>query len=122
MAQVDVTELLSDPDFVDPCTLVHRQAVVDILGQNQLTERQVPTIGSIQPATGKQIDRLPEALRVKDVRTFWIKGTIVSDGKCAYPDVIIFKNQRYAVEMVFDWTNFGEGWCEGLCIRERPSL
>lgn len=121
MGQIDVSELLADPDFVDNLTLIHRAPLVDSFGQNQLTERSEPTVGSVQPASGKTIQRLPEALRVANVSSFWIKGKIVSDGSCQYPDIIYFKGERFAVQVVFDWTNWGEGWCEGTCVREKPA-
>lgn len=121
MGQIDVTEVLADPDFVDAITLIHRTPNVDDFGNNQLTERSEPTYGSVQPASGRTLQRLPEALRVANVSSFWVKGKIVSDGSCQYPDIISFKGQRYAVQVVFDYTNWGEGWCEGTCVREKPT-
>lgn len=122
MGQIDVTELLLDPDFVDPVVLTHRKPLVDNFGQNTLTEQSFQTVGSVQPISGKTLARLPEALRIANVMSFWIQGTIVSDGNCQYPDVISFKGVRFAVQMVFDWTNWGAGWCEGTCVREKPTL
>ena len=122
MGSIDVTDLLADPDFVDALSLVHRVPNVDGFGRNQLSERSESTYGSVQPASGKTLQRLPEALRVANVSSFWIKGKIVSDGSCQYPDVICFKGVRYAVQVVFDWTNWGQGWCEGTCVREKPTL
>lgn len=122
MGQIDVTEILADPDFVDPLVLIHRKSSVDDFGENKLVEQGFPTYGSVQPVSGKTLARLPDELRVADVNSFWIKGKIVSDGKCQYPDVISFNGQRYAVQMVFDWTAWGEGWTEGTCVREKPAL
>jgi hypothetical protein len=121
MGTIDVSELLADPDFVDALTLIHRAPTVNDFGQNQLRETPVATWGSVQPASGRTLQRLPEAFRVANVSSFWIKGKIVADGSCQYPDIISFKGQRYAVQIVFDWTNWGEGWCEGTCVREKPA-
>lgn len=121
MAQIDVTDILSDPEFMDPVILIHRKPIVDEFGENQLIETQVATFASVQPTSGKTLQRLPEALRVSDVSSFWIKGKIIADGKCQYPDVIVFRCARYAVQMVFDWSFWGNGWSEGVCVREKPS-
>ncbi len=121
MGKVDVTELLVDPDFVDPITLVHRVPNVDQYGNNQLIENCEGTFGSVQPASGKTLQRLPDEFRVANVMSFFVKGIIVSDGRCLYPDLIVFRNQRYAVQVVFDWTNWAAGWCEGTCVREVPT-
>lgn len=120
MANIDITELLSDPDFVDQVVLVHRTPVVNALGENVLTSTRVGTIGSVQPASGKTLARLPDALRSQNVSSFWIKAEIVSDGNCKYPDVIEFRGRIYAVQNVLDYLNWGQGWTEGTCIVQKP--
>jgi len=122
MGQIDVSDILADPDMVDPIVLIHRKTTVDEFGQNQLTESGVPTYGSVQPISGKTLQRLPDEFRVANVMSFWVRGKLVSDGKCQYPDIISFNGQRFAVQTIFDWTNWGDGWCEGTCVREKPAL
>lgn len=121
MANVDVTDLLSDPEFTDSMSIVHRVSTVDSYGQNSLAETTVVTIGSIQPISGKALQRLPEALRVANLRTFWVKGEIISDGTAQYPDILVFAGKRYQVQNTNDWTNFGGGWTEGTAVAEKPT-
>lgn len=122
MGNVDVSDVLLDPDFVDPLIIIHRKSHVDGGGVNRLEEQGFPSFGTVQPISGKALQRLPDELRVANVQSFWVKGKIISDGKCQYPDIISYKGNRYAVQIIFDWTNWGAGWCEGTCIRERPAL
>lgn len=122
MGQVDVSELLVDPDLVDPIIVIRRIPNIDEYGENKLKEQGFNTIGSVQPASGKTLQRLPDAFRVANVSSFWIKGKIVSDGQCQYPDILVFNGVRFAVQVIFDWTNWGEGFCEGTCVREKPTL
>lgn len=119
MANIDVSDLLSDPDFVDPCILIHRVAVVNEFGENVTTETCVKTVGSVQPASGKVISRLPDSLRVANLRSFWIRAEIVADGDARYPDLIVFRGKRYQVQTVDDWENYGNGYCEGTCVAEK---
>ena len=121
MGQIDVTDILADPDFTDPVTIIHRLSSVDQFGANQLSERSESTLGVVQPASGKTLARLPEAYRVGSVMSFWVQGKIVSDGSCQYPDILVHKCQRYQVQTIMDWTNWGSGWCEGTAVREKPS-
>lgn len=121
MAQIDVTEVLSDPDFIDPIALIDRKPSVNSFGENVLTESKLVTVGSVQPASGRAIQRLPEALRVANMSSFWFKGTIVASAPNKYTSQLVFHGQRYNVVTVFDWTNWGSGWCEGLCVAEVPS-
>ncbi len=121
MARVDVSELLHDPDFVDNIQLVKRSSAVDSHGENKITEVIVNSVGSVQPASGRAVQRLPDELRVANVSSFWYQGEIPTSEPGKYTSVLCFKGRRYAVQMVFDWTNFGAGWCEGLCVAEVPA-
>jgi len=119
MADIDVSELLLDPDFVNDLQLIHRTAVVSSAGKNVITElTPIDTVGSIQPANQKDILRLPEAMRLKDVRAFWIKAEILTDGSSQYPDIIKFGTKRFQVFAVEPWNNYGEGWNKGICVAE----
>lgn len=121
MPQLDVTELMTDPDFVDEMIQVSRLSRVDSLGQNVLTECRNETVGSVQPADGKLIERLPEAERVHNLMSFWLQGTIVASAPGKYTDILIFQGKRFQVKTVFDWSAWGDGWCEGLCVAEVPA-
>lgn len=118
MAQLDVSDLVIDPLFVDPLTLIHRVPTVNTLGENTLVETPIATIGSIQPVTGKELQRVPEDLQLADVRTFYIKAEIVTDGASAYPDIIVFGGIRFQVLSTMPWLNYGAGWNSGICVRE----
>lgn len=121
MANVDVTNLLSDPDFVDDICVITRVPKLNSLGENKITETPLNTIGSVQPASGKALNRLPEALRLENMSSFWFKGQIVASDPGKYPSILVFKGRRYQVKNVFDWSNFGQGYTEGLCVAEAPS-
>lgn len=121
MAQVNVTDVLSDPDFTDPIQLVDRKPSINFLGENILKECSIDSVGSVQPASGRVIARLPEALRVANVSSFWFKGLIVASSPGQYSSILVFRGERYQVQTVQDWSNWGEGWCEGTCVMEKPS-
>lgn len=121
MALIDVSDLLLDPDFINNVSLIHRTTVVNSFGKNELTETSVDTFGSVQPAPVKEIQRLPEALRMSDVRKFWIKAEILSDGDSQYPDIILFQGKRFQIINTEPWMNYGAGWNAGLCVWEKPS-
>lgn len=121
MANIDVTNLMSDPDFVDKIQVLSRVAKVNNLGGNLVTESCLETVGSVQPATGRALSRLPEALRQENMSSFWYKGQIVASDPGKYPSILVFKGRRFQVKNVFDWSNFGQGYTEGLCVAEAPS-
>jgi len=121
MAQVDVSELMHDPDFVDKMIVIERKTTVNSKGENVLEECLIPSVGSVQPASGKTLFRLPEEFRVANVSSFWFQGSIIASAPGKYSSIIVFRGQRFQVQTVFDWTNFGAGWVEGTCVAEVPA-
>lgn len=121
MAQIDVTDLMSDPDFVDPIQVITRTPYIDSLGQNHLTEKVMNSVGSVQPASYRVVQKLPELMRVANISSFWFKGTIIATAPGKYSSILVFRGLRYQVQTVADWSNFGQGYTEGTCIAEVPS-
>lgn len=121
MALIDVSSLLSDPDFVDQIQHIFRRPTINSFGENLLTETCSNTVGCVQPASGRVIQRLPEDLQVANLSSFWIKGDIIASAPGKYSDVLVFKGKRFQVQTVFDWSNWGEGYSEGTCVAEKPS-
>lgn len=121
MALIDVTQLLHDPDFIDPVSIVTRVPTVNTFGENAIVETTADTFGSVQAASGKDLKRLPEALQLADVSSFWIQGVIQASATGQYASILVFKGKRYQVIHVDDWSNFGAGYCKGFCVAELPS-
>ena len=122
MAEINVTDLMTDPDFVDPIQVVTREAYVNYLGESAFREVQLDGVGSVQPADFKTVQKLPEAMRVANVSSFWAKLPILASGPgFLYSSILIFKGVRYQVQTVADWSNWGQGYFEGTCIAQSPS-
>lgn len=122
MALIDVSDIVLDPDFTSAMQIIHRTATVNTKGENVITEKlPIQTVGSIQPISGKTLMRVPEALRSENLRSFWTKTPIIADKHGVYTDILVFGCERFQVKHVFDWTNFGAGFTEGLCVAEKPS-
>lgn len=121
MARIDVSELMHDPDFVDRMKVITRFPKVNSKGENKLDEQIVESVGSVQPATGKTLFKIPEAMRVANVSEFYFQGEIIATEPGKYSSIIVFKGKRYQVQTVFDWSNWGAGWSEGTCVAEVPA-
>lgn len=119
MGNVDVSSLMRDPDLVSDIQIIRRTPSVDNFGESILKEAGFPTVGVVVPADGKTLNRLPDALRVSGLMSFFVQGQIVSDGKCKYPDIIVYAGERYEVQTVAPWAGLGDLWCEGTCVRQR---
>jgi len=121
MGNVDVSTLMSDPDFVDPIQVIMRVPRTNYLGEASFSEEVLNTYGSVQPADFQTVNKLPEALRVANVSSFWFLGIIVASAPGKYSSVLVFRGRRYQVQTVADWSHFGDGFTEGSCIAEVPA-
>jgi galactose-6-phosphate isomerase len=118
---IDVTELMHDPDFVGPICHIGRQARIDSYGQQTLLECSTNTQGSVQPISGRELQKVPEAMRVANMMTFYLAGKIVASEPGKYSDILVFNGCRFQVMTVNDWSAWGAGWTEGVCIAEVPA-
>lgn len=122
MAQLDVSEVLTDPMFLDPFTIIRRASTVNDLGRNVIVETTISAIGSVQAADGDTLAMLPEAARLSDVRNIFTRTVLIADVVSGYSDLILWKGNRYQTLKVTPWGNYGSGWYKCVCVNEKASL
>lgn len=117
MARIDVSELMVDPDFVNSFTLVRRTPSINNFGENSFVETLVPSIGSIQSPGKETLNRLPEGVKLTNVKTVYTKAILTAN-----QDQIEWEGQRYNIYSVLPWGNFGNGWYECDIELQKASL
>lgn len=123
MALIDVTALLSDPDFVDTATIYRRESTVNDYGENALTETAETAVMVVQPATPDDLQRLPDSVRMRAAIHVWYRGTLKTDaGDDVYPDVVEWQGRRYQVQTADDFGNYGAGYVEAICTLIEASV
>ncbi len=103
---IDVSELIHDPDFCTTFILRHKTGDwVDGIFETTATDTSVT--GVVRPATGKEIELLPEGDRMKDVKVFytWEKVQLAEDENAS--DEFIWEGGRYKALRVSDWKAHG---------------
>ena len=115
MPLVDVTELLSDPDFVEDFTVIRSTRTMDQHGRVVDLPGQYSTYGSIQPTSGSTLMILPEAERVGAFITVVTMFPLIALSDTTAPDRIIWHNKTYQVKLLNDWTDYGQGFVSAVC-------
>lgn len=116
MPFLDVTEVLSDPDFCDytlVCTRNHQVKDADGFASN--TKEEIPFNGVVT------VDRSLEARRMAAGQV--IGGAILvvttfrlTQGKTALDaDVVLYNGRRYRVTFVDPYTSYGAGFVQAHC-------
>lgn len=115
MALIDVSELLSDPDFVDDFAVVRSTRTVGTDGRTVDVPGYYYTYGCVQPAKESQLRQLPEADRVGDFISVVTVFQLYALTDSTAPDIVQWNCRNYRVKVTRDWTNYGEGFNEALC-------
>lgn len=117
MARIDVSEIITDPDFQDSVTLIRRTSVVNSTGRNVLAESSSTVKMIVQPAKPDDLKRLPDSVRRQDAINVWYRGTLSSDASGVYPDIVVWNSKRFQVytsDPFGNWAN-GTGYTEAIC-------
>jgi hypothetical protein len=118
MALVDVSFLCHDPDFADAGELITRQMTVNEWGEGELVESAQTIVASFQPATGEDLQRLPEAAHFSDVIVVYYAGELSPERAGGYADVVKWRGRRYQVKSADPWGNYGVGYWRAVCLLE----
>ena len=117
MALIDVSEIITDPDFQDSVTLIRRTSVINSSGRNVLAESSSTVKMIVQPAKPDDLKRLPDSVRRQDAINVWYRGTLSSDAGGVYPDIVVWNSKRfqvYTADPFGNWAN-GTGYTEAIC-------
>lgn len=125
MPFIDVDDLLLDPEIAGQSFTVTRSTTS---ASNQgLTQPGTPAViaalGSVQPATSNELQRMPDLERISGAITVRTPFALIAGGKDPVTgldrtaDIVTWKGVQYTVESVQDYSDFGGGYVEALCSR-----
>jgi hypothetical protein len=118
MANVDVTDIVNDPDLTDSFKVVRSVEVVDDNGRAQMQPQTYPVFGVVQPASGRTLELMPEATRTSENIEIWTTFGIQEASDQTAADEIIWKNRHYVVTHVDPFDNWGAGYVHVVCTRK----
>lgn len=121
MPTIDVSEVLSDPDFCEELIILRRTSVENIHGRAVITPTEISprplgiVITKDTAIGGNVIERTPEAQyrgAALDVyTTFRLRGPAPG----YQPDVVMWNGDPYVVTLINDFSNFGRGYIHADC-------
>jgi hypothetical protein len=119
---LDVSDIILDPDFAETLTIKRRQANVGSNGRaTQIVTTITPApVGTVQTLDAGDLERgsdqqvLPKRIQV--ITSFRLRGASQdAQGNEFQPDLIIWQGDSYQVDSVEPWTAYGAGWVAAKC-------
>lgn len=117
MAQLDVTEILLDPDFMDT-GLVCKRSVQTIgdFGRAVNTVTSTPFAGVVTSDKGDILERIAGGERKKGSITIHTMFRLTAgSGEDSIADVVTWQGRDYTVANVNDYSHFGRGFVAVSC-------
>jgi hypothetical protein len=115
---IDVSDLLLDPDFTQPIKVFTRTASVNQYGENSLIENSQYVTASVQAGNGETLSRLPQGARLQDWITIYSKFYFTAASTGRYADIVLWEGKRYNVQLLTDYSNWGDGYTMADCLLE----
>lgn len=116
MALLDVSEVIGDPLFTTPVTLVKVVESYDERGNPVWTDAASAEVDAVVTADTKTIERLPDALRRAGTILVRVLLEGLPDGFAGGGyDAVIWRGKRFVVKDTADYSQFGAGFLRMVC-------
>jgi hypothetical protein len=118
MANLDVTDLLADPDTCDPFQVIRRPSKIGTDGRLTWTPQgPIDAYGSLQPASGRTLQLRPDLANVDGVIEIWTTAALMTDSADYKADLIQWNCQTYVcMGPMESWQNFGYGFGRYIAV------
>ncbi len=120
MATIDVSEVLSDPDFASEFDVLRSTETVDERGLAQFAPKTFRCVtGVVQAASGRTLRMLPDLANMDDVIEVYTRFKLQALSDHRAPDIIKWNGRDYLVTKINDWSNYGRGYVQAVCTMQQ---
>jgi hypothetical protein len=121
MPLIDVTEVLTDPDFATTVTLRRMTETVTTKGRASLASADSTIVGVVTPDRAATLQRQAEGANVSGSITLITKTRLIPSGSAYGADEIVWNGWVYTVMSVADCSQYGTGFYEASCDLKVPA-
>jgi galactose-6-phosphate isomerase len=116
MPNLDVSDVLLDPDFATTISIVTTTGSVTVGGISQDTTEQIDGITAVvTQGSGQQLILLDDGSRISDSITVHCLTPLRAATADTKADIVIWNSNSYLVKMSYDWSTFGRGFWMANC-------
>jgi hypothetical protein len=104
---IDVSEVITDPDFAQPFSILRTTGSFGEGGWIPNASTSIPTYGVITVANEKELDQIPEGDRIKGAMIFHTVTEIRTTNVGGISDQIEWNGDLYKIYQVAPWKDYG---------------
>lgn len=122
MALLDVSEVITDPLFTSPVTLISCSESYDENGNPVWIDGDQADVMAVVTSDMKTLERLPESLhREGTICVRFMKDAAPESFAGKGYDALIWRGKRFVVKDTADYSQFGKGFLRLTCWPEEIS-
>lgn len=114
MPAIDVSELLTDPDFAQAFKVERRTEGVNDKGRADVFATKLDAIGAVLPMPAP-VNRQPAEQNLPKWIAVYTGFALRGPASGYQPDFVLWNGDRYIVDDVQDWTEYGAGFVMATC-------
>ena len=118
MPDLDVSEVLLDPDFADCFVVTRQKQTVDQTGRTVISTVDmeligVVTIGSLQPFS-------QDEAYINSTKSIVVhcQERLIDPINGFSPDIVTYNGDRYLVKKAYNWSRYGSGFYAADCEQQ----
>lgn len=115
MPDIDVSELLLDPDFVETIQLTRRAEVIGNNGRMTTSNTVHNIIASVQPQSDQPMIRGPDQQNLPQLIAVITKFRVRPISPGYQPDLVLWNGTIFVVNKVYNWSHYGQGYVKAEC-------
>lgn len=115
MPMLDVSDVLTDPDFGDVLEVKRTVQTVTEKGRSDVSEQTISIIGVVTSDRGDILDRLPDMRRVAGTIIVHTQFKLIASDGDIDADTITWAGKDYTVTDVNDYSRYGAGFVCAKC-------
>jgi hypothetical protein len=116
MPNIDVSELIGDPDFSTTIGVVRSFEELDEHGRNVIKETYEDDVVAVVIAGGGQaLALLPDGARISDSIVVYCQKPLQAATESTRGDIVVWNGSRYLVKISKDWSAWGAGFYNATC-------
>lgn len=115
MPNIDVTEVLLDPDFCETVTVKRIAQSVDVHGRASQTQTTFSMVAVVTAGSLSPMLRAEDYELSKNTITVHSKTLLRAPVAGGQPDIVVWNGNDYVVKKSYNWSHYGAGFTAAEC-------
>lgn len=116
MALLDVIEAISDPMLTDMITVYRMAQTVGSNGRTTSNQTATSIYAIVQAGEGRNVNVFDGGQQVQESMNVFSTFVFIAEAEGVTGDEVEWRGRRWRVTRVVDYSNYGSGYTQAVCL------